>query len=174
MKTSNRILLIVTGILTAFVVSGVMIIRMDLQEFLDGKELPDYKVIVQEKFDKIVLSSNWLVRLEQERTYKVEIASEDSIYSPSVENVDGTLFFNRDSTEMAPDKQIRLKISVPQVYSIRGDYNVTVDVQNYSGDSLVVSLDEGGYFVGVENQIYSTKFKSRGDVTIDLVDDPNM
>ena len=174
MKTSQKILVSVSGILVAFLIVVIIFTRLELSQVLDRKGLPEYETVLDERFDQLRFSSNWSVRLKQNREYKVEFSIQDSVYSPQVENKDGELWFSWDSTVMQKDQQLKVIVTAPFFKRIEGEENVTLELLDYSGDSLVISLGDGSQFLGWENVIYNTKFQLKGEVSIDIVDDPDM
>ena len=174
MKTSQKILVTVSGILIAFLIVVIVAARIELTQFLESKGLPEYEKVLDEPFDQLKFTSNWSVRLKQNREYKVELSMQDSVYSPRVENRGGVLWFSRDTTVLDKGQQLKVIVTAPFYKSIEGEENMTLELLEYSGDSLTISLGDGGQFLGWENVIYSTKFKSKGEVSIDIVDDPDV
>lgn len=171
MKTSQKILLTTVGVAVAFFISSLMILKTNMNEFLDDKNLPEYAVVLEEKFQNLKFSSNWLVRFKQDREYKIAIATPDSIYGPEVKNENGTLIFTRDSMRMDPEQKIRIMITTPIMKKIEGGEHVTLHIQEFSLDTLSISLEDGGKLMEWNNAIEYSTLKTTGEFEQESITD---
>jgi len=175
MKTSQKILVVLAGMSLILLVTFLLVIRKDLQLFQIKTELANnYKVIPVDNFNALDFSSHWDVKIWQGRAYKVELAiDEASMLTPKLKNIDGTLYFDVDSTDnKGKITSLRAKITTPFLHAIKAAKGAMISLNDFKSDSIKVVLEDGAVFKGEENQFEYTSFKTSGDVSIQIIDDP--
>jgi len=171
MRASKKILIIIPGILVALLVAALMLIRNDLAWLLAQEPKVTYEEFVVGKFSSLAFPANWDVKVRQAREYKVEIATEGIAGAkPMVENTDGTLFFAM-SDSVAGVGRVRARITLPLLQTIKGGPGTKIDIGEFGSDSVSVSLENGGTFVGYNNLFKFLSLKSSGETSIQITDD---
>jgi len=171
MRASKKILIIIPGILVASLVAALMVVRNDLAWLLEQEPKITYEEFAVGKFTALEFPANWDVKVKQAREYKVEIATEGSAGArPKVENVEGTLLFAMTDSVVSTGR-LRARITLPLLQKIKGGPGTKIDIGEFGSDSVSVSLENGGTFVGYNNLFKFLSLKSSGETSIQITDD---
>ncbi len=172
MKTSKKIIITVAGIILILLIITIMLLRNGVQSLQLKEELKlNYKAVSFGNFDKLDFSSHYIVRINQGKECKVEMAVEgDSIMKPRLENVHGTLYFKVDSTlEKADTGSIHVKITMPSIRLIKAVQGTKIQLDYFQSDSIRVVLEDGCSFTGNNNTIKHVSFKTSGDNQVQII-----
>lgn len=163
-------MIIIPGILVALLVAALMVIRNDLAWLLAQESKVTYEEFAVGKFTALDFPANWDVKVRQAREYKVEIATEGIAGAkPTVENLGGALLFTT-ADSAAGVGRIRARITLPLLQSIKGGPGTKIDIGEFESDSVSVSLENGGTFVGYNNLFKFLSLKSSGEASIQITD----
>jgi len=173
MKSSKKILITASVLITALIIGSMVIIRNDI-ELMSPVE-PQYNRISVDKFDRLDFSPRWIVSITQGIGYKVEVAVEDSlVLKPMIKLADGTLYFSIDTVDSRETSgTIRAKIMTPVLKGIRSVGGTRIHLRNFESDSLTVEIEDRSVFTGVDNKFEFVSFKSFGDARIELTETPD-
>ena len=177
MKTSQKILITGSGIITALLITSMVVIRDDIQAVFAKRNLDSlYKTLPVEKFARLDFSSaNWNANIRQGIEYKLELAVEDSTaLRPIIRNVDGTLYFSIDTIQAKGNTGIiKVKISTPLLTAIKSVSGTRIHLRDFQLDSLAVDIQDGCVFTGTDNKLKKVSIKSSGDAWIELRETPD-
>ncbi len=125
-------------------------------------------------FEALDFSAHWIVRIKQGREHKVEVAvAEGGGLKPTLENVDGTLYFHAERTNRPETTEgLRARITVLSLREIKAVRGTEIRLENFEIDSLHIILEDGGSFTGVESKIEHVSFQTSGEARIEWTDDP--
>ncbi|MEP4534084.1 MAG: DUF2807 domain-containing protein [Cyclobacteriaceae bacterium] len=169
MQASKKILITVAGVLIAFLITSVFIVKEDLQAVVDNYGAAHrYIAIPTEFFDKLKISANWDVKISQGRDHKLEVINPDSL-NAQLQNVDGTVHFAGDSTA-----QLRVaRVTVPRLQSIEAKGNAVVELIDFTQDSLNVSISDSVFFISSDNSILKMPVSTSGRARMEVRTNPN-
>ncbi len=176
MKSSKKILFITGGIVLVGVITSLLVMRnVALQFFRKTEAESNYKTVAVADFERLDFSKNWDVRIWQGNEFKVELAiDENSIWKPTLENVDGTLYFKVKAVDSIENSQpIYAKIIAPSLKGITAKRGTKISLENFQSDSISLVLEDGNSFTGYNNHFKYILFKTSGDVLLKLTDDGN-
>lgn len=138
---------------------GLALLRNDGQKA--QKELKTkYKTMVVDRFEKLDFSPNWTVSIRQGNTRKVELAIEDEVFKPMLENVNGTLYFKVKANNK--NRQLRALVMVPSLREIKATGNTKIILVNFKSDSISIRLENGAGFTGKNNDFKHVSYKTSG------------
>ena len=174
MKTSNKIILSVGGLVLASFITSLYIFRTDLQKVLvrfDAKS--NFKTVPFNNFENLDFSSKWIVNIKQGSEFKVELASDQkTLLKPKLENIDGTLFFKIETPDGdSTSDSIRARITVPILKSIKAAAGTKIHLAKFVSDSLKIILENGCAFTGHNGDFKNQSFKTSGEVFLQLTKD---
>ena len=172
MKSSRKILLITGCVVLIGLVTSLIVTRNVVLHFLHKTAAESkYKAISVADFERLDFSGNWDVRIWQGNEFKVELAiDEKSVWKPSLENINGTLYFKAiDSTENS--RPIYAKIIAPSLKGIKAMRGTKISLERFQSDSIQLILEDGNAFKGYNNHFSYMLFKAFGDVSLELTDD---
>lgn len=165
MKSSRRALIIVACILTAFFITGLYVIRQDLQIALEQANADkNYMPVEVGRFANVHFSGPWKVFIRQGAAFEVEVSG--SVASSHKVNSD-TLILETTNSSYA-------RITLPKLNELIVAKGGEVTVAGFEDDSLQVKLWDGSTFYGRENVLEYTSFDVSGNSQIKLIDDPFM
>jgi hypothetical protein len=176
MKTSRKILIGVSIVVTALLVTSLIVIRNDIETFFAKSALEEkYKSVSVENFQRLDFSANWVVTIKNAGVYKLELAVDDSTaLKPVVKNVNGTLYFSIDSVQSKQHTgTIKARITTPTLKAIRSVSGTHIHLRDFQADSLFIDIDDGCVFTGTDNDFKHLSFRSSGDVRIELTQTPD-
>jgi hypothetical protein len=160
MKTSTKIIIVLfAALLMAFLV-GLLLVRNDLKHFLVESERERYKTMVVDTFQSIQLSSKWDVKIRQAKQFKVLLDIRDTVYSPVIHNVNGTLQLQLDSSLWKDNGlYVHARITLPDLRALKAEGNTRINIEDFKSDSLTITIDDGCIFTGRENTFKKVFFK---------------
>ncbi len=175
MKTTHKILLGITGFLIIYLITGLVALRNETMELLSKTQLENkYKTMPVDTFAGVDFSAHWNVIIKQGKEYKVELAADESgVLKPNLENREGMLYFKVETVGEVKNQRINAKVTVPSLKEIKIVQGTNLHLGNFTADSLNIVLENGGEFIGNNNQINYTSFKTSGDAWLQLTDDPD-
>lgn len=174
MKSSKRILLITGCIVLVGLITSLIVMRNVALQFLRKTAAESkYKAVPVTDFESLDFSANWDVRIWQGNEYKVELAiDENAVGKPSLENIDGTLYFKVQAVDSIENSQpIYAKIIAPSLKGIKAMRGTKISLERFQSDSIRLILEDGNAFKGYNNHFSYMLFKTFGDVSLELTDD---
>ena len=171
MKTSRKILIAVAGLILVTFFIAILLLRNDVQSLVQKDVLKyKYQSVNVNDFEKLYFSSHWIVRIRPGKTCKVEsTAGENAFLKPTMENINGTLYFKIDTTAAKENTDsIYVRITMPSLKEIKAVNGTTIQIENFQVDSLCVMLENGCVFKGINNTIKHTSFKTSGENQLDI------
>lgn len=129
------------------------------------------KTIAVDNFHKLEFSTNWDVYIQQGKRWMVDIEEKgDSLFKPTISNINGTLMFMADSARLAKsDYKIRARISMPFLYSIKAASGSAIRLSNFTTDSIQIILNDGCTFESDANTLKRAWYKTNGNVEMKWV-----
>ncbi len=171
MKTSRKILIAFAAFMLVLFFIAIMMLRSSVKSLAEKNDRKyQYKTVPVNDFEKLDFTSRWIVRVRQGKTCKVEsTAAENVTLKPTMENINGTLFFKMD-TSVAKENtdSIYVRITMPSIKAIKATGGATVTLENFQTDSLHIILENGCVFKGMNNTIKHTFFKTSGENRLDI------
>jgi hypothetical protein len=173
MKTSQRILLAVTAILSILIFTTMILIRDDIETQFVKDDGWNFKSIAVDQFDRLEFGANYQADIVSGMEYSVEIAVNDSVHVvPAVNAIGGTLYFSsRVADSLITKPAIRTRITMPFLKSLRGSTGSEISIRNFQADSMTVRIEKGCVLKGKENAIKFLTFQV-GDVLLDWRNNP--
>ncbi|MEQ8878383.1 MAG: DUF2807 domain-containing protein [Cyclobacteriaceae bacterium] len=165
MKLSRKALVVTGGILIAFFITGLYVIRQDLHAVMkQANAEKNYVPIEVGQFVNIRLTGQWKAHIRQGAAFQVEVsgsvASEHKIIS--------------DTLILETTKSSYARIILPKLSELTVAMGGEVTVAGFEDDSLQVKLQDNSTFFGRENVLEYTSFDVSGNSQIKLIDDPFM
>ncbi len=165
MKTSRKALVLVAGILTAFFITGLYVIRQDLRAAMEQANAEkNYVRVDVSQFSNIRLMGPWKAYIRQGAAFEVEVSG--AVASNHRVMLD-TLILETTSSSFG-------RITLPKLNELTVASGGEVTVAGFEDDSLQVKLRENSTFSGRENVLEYTSFDVSGNSQIKLIDDPFM
>gem|GEM_PF-1296872 len=171
MKLSHKLLLGVAVGVVALLSTSIVTLRNHIDRVFSGTpEEKLFRVIPVEEFETADFSANWDVTIKQGTEYKLEVAVRDgNSYQPVIKNINGILYLSVDTVQSAgTNERIRARLTTPVLRALRSVRGTQVHLRNFQADSLIVSIEEGGLFNGVDNSIQNISFQSPRGTRIEL------
>lgn len=165
MSASKKIFIATIGLLLVAFIAGLLVLRMDLQQVIDREPQVTYEDIPVGKFQNLVFSANWDVRIQQGREHKVEWAVAETTLMPGMENLDGTLYFSLDTVA---NKSVRVKITAPALREIRAGIGTKIRLDSFKADSLGIWVADAGSLSCIDINIQHLAIVTSGDSRIEL------
>ena len=164
--------MVVLGLITSLVVMR----NVALQYLHKAAAESKYKAVPVTDFERLDFSSNWNVRIWQGSEFKVEVAvEENSPWKPSLENINGTLYFKMLGIDSTKNSQpIYAKIIAPSLKGITALRGTKISLEHFQSDSIRLVLEDGNDFKGYNNHFSYMFFKTSGDVSLKLTDDEDI
>lgn len=174
MKTSYKILLITAGIMTALLITGLMILRQDFGS-LSNTSIK-YKEIILEPFNQVKTSQHWDITVTQGRTYSLRVLYDDpnDIVKYELTNNDSILNIGIDTanTNYTYADKASIQITAPRIkYFDIGDSS-TLRLKAINIDSLSVHLGHASLLISEESAFEHFLFESLGSSSIEYIADP--
>lgn len=167
MHTSKIILLTLTGLIIAFLIANMILLRQDLQWIVDREKETAYINVPIGDVKTLQVSGLWDIRIRQAREPTLELAFEDKQHE-GVDYEGDVLVFKNDSTQTTKRKA---RVSLPALYKINATQGSTINMESYIIDSLYLALSNQTIFKGKNNYIKFLSIKSSGEVQVQLTDD---
>ncbi|MEO9475681.1 MAG: DUF2807 domain-containing protein [Cyclobacteriaceae bacterium] len=169
MQASKKILITVAGVLIAFLITSVFIVKDDLQTVVDNYGATHrYIAIPTDFFDKLKISSNWDVKISQGRDHKLEVINPDTL-NAQLENINGTVHFMGDSTT-----ETRIaRVTVPRLQFIEAKGNAVVEVIDFTQDSMNVRISDSVFFISSDNSILNMPVSTSGYARVEVRTNPD-
>ena len=165
MKSSRKALVLVAGILIAFFITGLYVIRQDLQIALEQANADkNYMPLEVGPFSNIRLTGPWKAYIRQGAGLKVEVSGSVISYQKVISD---TLILETTNSNFG-------RITLPKLNELTVASGGEVTVAGFEDDSLQVKLRENSIFSGRENELEYTSFDVSGNSQIKLIDDPFM
>jgi len=177
MKISHKLLIMVAGVLIALLVTGLVMLKQDVRTLMAQSGLENkFRAVPVEPFESLVFSSHWDVKIRQGRGHKVELAVNGRDEEASVlEHKGGTLYFNSGSLlNNNASANLQARITVPYLHQIRSVGDTRINIENFDLDSLTINIDDGGGFMGKNNQIENLSFTTSGKTKLEIIDDMDL
>ncbi len=171
MNTSKKILIAVAGLLLVLFFAAVMLLRNGVQQLLQNDRIANrYREFSVNEFERLDLSSRWIVKIRQGKECYIEsTADQDSPLKPSIENRNGTLYFRVDTTAARTiTDSIYVRITMPALRSVKASNGTEINITEFMGDSLLVTLENGCSFTGMNYNIKHITFKTVGENTLNI------
>jgi hypothetical protein len=171
MKLSKKVLLVTVGLIIAGGIVGLMFMRNHTLQWLRKTEAESgFKTMAVGAFESLDFSDHWSVDIRQGNEYKVQVAVNDQpVLRPQLENIGGTLYFKTDTAAVG-SAIIRAKVEVPSLQAIRAVRSTKIHLRDFQSDSIFLNLENGCVFTGSNNRFGYMKFKTAGDVSLQLTD----
>lgn len=173
MKTSQKIILTATAIITILIFTMMILIRDDIETLFVKDDEWTFKSIAVDKFDRLEFSANYQADVVSGLAYSVEIAVKDSTrIFPEVKAVDGTLYFSDgDADSLITKPIIKARITMPLLKSVWGRTGSEITIRNFQSDSMTVRVEKGCVLKGKENVIKFLTFRA-GDALVEWRNNP--
>ena len=164
--------MVVLGLITSLVVMR----NVALQYLNKAAAESKYKAVPVTDFERLDFSSNWNVRIWQGSEFKVEVAvDENSTWKPSLENIDGTLYFKMQVVDSTKNSQpIYAKVIAPSLKGIKAMHGTKISLEHFQSDSIQLVLEDANDFKVYNNHFSYMFFKTFGDVSLELTDDEDV
>ncbi|MBN2274625.1 MAG: DUF2807 domain-containing protein [Bacteroidales bacterium] len=169
MKTSRIILIATAGFILIVFFIAIQLFRNDVKSLVQKSNLK-YQTMPVNDFGKLDFSSRYIVRIRQGRTCSVEsTAGANMSLKPAMQNIKGTLFFTMDTTaEEENTDSIYLRITMPTLKEIRASGGAIICMDNFQTDTLLIILENGCVFKGINNTVKHTIFRTSGENQLDI------
>ncbi|MEQ9218440.1 MAG: DUF2807 domain-containing protein [Cyclobacteriaceae bacterium] len=165
MKSSRKTLVVTGGILIAFFITGLYVIRQDLHEVVkQANAEKNYVPVEVGQFTNIRLTGQWKAYIRQGVAFEV-------VVSGSVAS-DHTVI--ADTLTLETTKSSYARITLPKLNKLTVTMGGEATVAGFEDDSLQVKLQDNSTFFGRENVLEYTSFDVSGNNQIKLIDDPFM
>ncbi|MBN1143496.1 MAG: DUF2807 domain-containing protein [Bacteroidales bacterium] len=171
MKTSKQILLTVAGLVIIFFLAAVILLRNGVQLLRQNDRIANrYREISVNEFERLDISSCWIVKIRQGKECHIETtADQDSPLNPTIENINGTLFFSVDTASAKTNTDsLFVRITMPILRSVKASKGADINITDFMGDSLLVTLEDGCTFSGINYNIKYVTFKTSGENTLNI------
>lgn len=159
--------MVVIGVGIAWIVANLVIIRLDLQWFIDKERAQQYIELPTDAFSKLAVDGHWEVRIKQGREHKVEVAGINGLHN--MVNTDGTLHFVADTANAGGIQKAR--VTVPSLTYLSAHGYSTIRMDAYTIDTMYVSMHNGTKLIGKNNNIKFFSLNTFGEVAVELSDD---
>ncbi len=167
MKTSAKILIAVGGVLVAYLISGLIILRFDLQKVINNSKMGvKYETITRPEFSLIEVQSGWDLKISQSRDFSIEVQEGVPADLIQIEN-DRIIFGVRDSLET-----VSARIKLPILKRLEASGISLVRIAGFTQDSLEVSLSGQAIFTSADNEVVSIAIKTSDNAQVIIEDDP--
>jgi hypothetical protein len=166
MKTSKKILLVVAGLFIVLFFTAVMLLRNGVQQLRQSDRIANrYREISVNEFERLDISSRWIIKIRQGKDCHIEsTADQNSPLKPTIENINGTLFFRVDTAfEKIQTDSFFVRITMPVLRSVHASKGADINITDFMGDSLCVTLKDGCTFSGMNYNIKYVTFKTSGE-----------
>jgi hypothetical protein len=162
MKTSKKILITISGILIAILITTMLVLRKDIKTLMETQDLIEYKAVQVEDFVALDFSTSWDVFIKQGKDCKVELAMKDGTnLQPKLENKSGTLFLKVEaSPENNKPGYIYARVTAPILHEVRARGNTDILMRNFWSDSIHVVLQDSSKYSGKNNDFMKIIFKA--------------
>ncbi len=171
MKTSKKILLVVAGLIVVLFFTAVMLLRNGVQQLRQNDRIANrYRELSVNEFERLDFSSNWIVKIRQGKECHIEsTADQDSPLKPTIENRNGTLFFRVDTAAAKTNTDsLYVRITMPALRSVKASQGADINITDFMADSLLVTLEDGCTFSGMNYNIKYVTFKTSGENTLNI------
>lgn len=171
MKTSKKIVLAVAGFIIVLFFIAVMLLRNGVQLLRQNDWIANqYKEISVNEFDRLDFSSRWIVKIRQGKECYVEsTADQGSPLKPTIENRNGTLYFRVDTASAGTfTDSLYVRITMPALRSVKASQGADINITDFMGDSLLVTLEDGCTFSGMNYNIKYITFKTAGENILNI------
>jgi hypothetical protein len=171
MKTSKKILVATAGLIIVFFVISIIILRNGVYSLQQKAELKHkYSIVSADEFEKLDFSSHWIVKIRQGKDCHVESTADvNSFLKPTIENINGTLYFKVDTTAPRENADsIFVKITLPSLKAIKAVRGADIYIENFQADSLHVILENGCVFSGMNNNIKYVTIETSGENLLNI------
>jgi hypothetical protein len=171
MKTSKKILLAVAGFVIVVFFVAIMLLRNGVQELRQNDRIANrYRELSVNEFNRLDFSSNWIVKIRQGKECHIEsTADQDSPLKPTIENINGTVFFRVDTASAKTiTDSIYVRITMPALRSVKASKGADINITDFMSDSLLVTLEDGCTFTGMNYNIKYITFKTVGENTLNI------
>ncbi|MFO7369760.1 MAG: DUF2807 domain-containing protein [Bacteroidales bacterium] len=171
MKTSKKIVLTVAGIILVLFFAAFMLLRSGVQQLRRTDRIANrYKELSVTEFNRLDFSSCWIVKIRQGKDCLVEsTADKDSPLKPTIENINGTLIFRVDTAAAKTNTDsLYVRITMPALRSVKASQGADINITDFMGDSLHVTLEDGCNFSGMNYNIKYVTFKTSGENTLNI------
>ena len=170
MKTNKIILLLIATVILILCVIFSVILRKTIHIRRSAIEnVVTYRSLPLGDFNRLVLSGRVNVRIRQGKECVVEYATAMESLKPLVNNLNGTLQIQADSTFDSTDPDLpAVKISIPLLHEITADHDAEIQMAFFQTDSIHISLGAGCTFNGSNNTLKKVIFKTSGDALINI------
>lgn len=171
MKTSKKILLVVAGLIVVLFFTAVMLLRNGVQQLRQNDRIANrYRELSVNEFERLDFSSRWIVKIRQGKECHIEsTADQDSPLKPTIENRNGTLFFRVDTAVAKTNTDsIYVRITMPTLRSVKASQGADINITDFMSDSLLVTLEDGCTFTGMNYNIKYVTFKTSGENTLNI------
>ena len=162
MKTSKKILITVAGIIIAFLIAAMFVLKKDVKSLMESKVLVEYKTAAVEKFVSLDFSSSWIVTIKQGKNCKVEFAvDKNADFKPELKNLNGVQYIGFDVDEDQENVINRhVRITAPFLHIIKASGDTKIQMKSFWTDSLTVILEDSSMFSGNTSDIIKITFKA--------------
>jgi hypothetical protein len=93
----------------------------------------------------------------------------NSFLKPTIENINGTLYFKVDTTAPRENADsIFVKITLPSLKAIKAVRGADIYIENFQADSLHVILENGCVFSGMNNNIKYVTIETSGENLLNI------
>lgn len=171
MKTSKIILLAVGALMIIGFFAGLLLLRNGVQLLYNNDPLASrYQEVKVNAFERLDFSSHWIVKIRQGKECHIESTfDKKSAGGPTIENIHGTLCFRVDTTSAATHTDsLFVRITMPVLRSVKASKGSDITITDFTGDSLLVTLEDGCTFTGMNHSIKYVTFKTSGENTLNI------
>lgn len=171
MKTSRKILILLSSSILLLLIAGLLIVRNDLQAFQqrDASRIKIKEIQVAD-FSGLDLSGHLMVKIRQGNTINVEM-EQDSLRKPRILVQDGILSLKLDSQQIRADTStLFVKITMPDIRLLKAKRS-TVFLHGFASDSVHILLQEGANLEGKNNKFKHSLVETEGKSTIRMQED---
>lgn len=152
-------------------ITSLVVLKSDLQSLQRKNESENrYETVSVTPFQKLDFKGPWIVQIRNGKDHKVEWQRiENDLHNPRMENKLGTLYFAmQNDIQDSSQKQIKVKITVPSLISIKAVSGSRIHLKDFDQDSLSVQLEEGVILTGYDSDFKKVSYTTSGNVTLQL------
>lgn len=174
MKASYKMLLIISGVITALFITGLMVLRKDLDSL--PKSNLEFEEVILGSFNKVAVSDYWNVKVTQGRVCSVKLFYDETskVTKPKLYISDSTLMISIDSTDLDYNyfNRISIEIIAPKIRSFDVGDSSRLHLKGLNMDSISIHLGDASTFISEENTFKHLLFESLGSSSIEYIADP--
>ena len=171
MKTSYKIIVAFVSFIVIFLIISMLVLRSNVLTFqTQAVVLTKYKFSEFKDFNKLVFSSAWNVKIRQGKEYKIEL-SDNRLKAKLINRNRSLVFLGGDSDTILSNSPLHAKVTMPFLTEVKAGQSTSIDMEDFTTDSVQIFLENGSSFKGKNNTIKNLSFKTSGETSLKFITD---